>query len=76
MISLTVEGIVIGVCHGYRVLGTMEKRYDDIEALLLHKGQCENLLVQHHDFFLATQHPAASPAIRNLAIKYAMPSRM
>jgi hypothetical protein len=34
------------------------------------------LLYEHHDFFLATQHPSASSALRRLAVKYAMPSRM
>ena len=34
------------------------------------------LLYEHHDFFLASQHPSASPALRRLAQKYAMPSRM
>lgn len=34
------------------------------------------LLHEHHDFFLASQHPSASPAVRRLASKYAMPARM
>lgn len=34
------------------------------------------LLHEHHDFFLASQHPSASPALRKLAQKYAMPARM
>ncbi|KAK4107100.1 hypothetical protein N656DRAFT_720760 [Canariomyces notabilis] len=34
------------------------------------------LLHEHHDFFLASQHPSASPALRRLAAKYAMPARM
>jgi len=34
------------------------------------------LLHEHHDFFLATQHPSASPALRTLATKYGMPYRM
>lgn len=34
------------------------------------------LLQEHHDFFLASQHPSASPALRRLASKYAMPARM
>lgn len=34
------------------------------------------LLHEHHDFFLASQHPSASPALRKLAAKYAMPARM
>jgi hypothetical protein len=34
------------------------------------------LLHEHHDFFLASQHPSASGALRRLASKYAMPARM
>jgi hypothetical protein len=34
------------------------------------------LLHEHHDFFLASQHPAASPALTRLAAKYNMPARM
>ncbi|KAJ5155658.1 DNA/RNA-binding domain E.t1.c1-type [Penicillium capsulatum] len=34
------------------------------------------LLYEHHDFFLASQHPSASPMLKRLAEKYAMPARM
>lgn len=34
------------------------------------------LLHEHHDFFLASQHPSAGESLRRLAIKYAMPARM
>ncbi|KAK2021895.1 hypothetical protein LX32DRAFT_645989 [Colletotrichum zoysiae] len=34
------------------------------------------LLHEHHDFFLASQHPSASPALRRLASENAMPARM
>ncbi|EAS30483.3 uncharacterized protein CIMG_05962 [Coccidioides immitis RS] len=34
------------------------------------------LLHEHHDFFLASQHPSASPALQRLASRYAMPARM
>ncbi|KAH9895394.1 hypothetical protein F4778DRAFT_746600 [Xylariomycetidae sp. FL2044] len=34
------------------------------------------LLHEHHDFFLASQHPSASQILRKLASKYAMPARM
>ena len=40
--------------------------------IALHK----QLLHEHHDFFLASQHPAASPAVRSLAEKYDMTGRM
>jgi hypothetical protein len=36
----------------------------------------QTLLHENHDFFLASQHPSASPALRRLATKYAMPARM
>lgn len=34
------------------------------------------LLHEHHDFFLASQHPTASRALRRLPMQYAMPARM
>lgn len=34
------------------------------------------LLHEHHDFFLASQHPSASTALRRLASRYAVPARM
>ncbi|KAL2678889.1 hypothetical protein Neosp_009641 [[Neocosmospora] mangrovei] len=46
---------------------------DQRQALIaLHR----TLLHEHHDFFLASQHPSASPALHRLASKYAMPARM
>ncbi|KAJ3454284.1 hypothetical protein MRS44_018178 [Fusarium solani] len=46
---------------------------DQWQALIaLHRA----LLHQHHDFFLASQHPSASPDLRRLASEYAMPARM
>ena len=46
---------------------------DQWQALIaLHR----TLLHEHHDFFLASQHPAASPPLKRLAVKYAMPARM
>ena len=36
----------------------------------------KQLLYEHHDFFIASQHPSASPALSRLAIKYSMPARM
>ena len=40
--------------------------------IALHK----QLLHEHHDFFLASQHPAATPNLSGLAGKYAMAGRM
>ncbi|OQN95238.1 hypothetical protein B0A48_18630 [Cryoendolithus antarcticus] len=34
------------------------------------------VVYEHHDFLMATQHPAATPALRGLATKYCMPARM
>lgn len=34
------------------------------------------LLHEHHDFFLASQHPTASSSLRRLGTKYYMPGRM
>ena len=46
---------------------------EQLQSLIaLHK----QLLHEHHDFFLASQHPAASPALSRLAAKYSMPARM
>ena len=48
-------------------------RNDQWQSLIaLHK----QLLHEHHDFFLASQHPSASPALSRLAAKYSMPARM
>ena len=48
-------------------------RNDQWQALIaLHK----QLLHEHHVFFLASQHPSASPALSRLAAKCSMPARM
>ena len=48
-------------------------RIDHFQALIaLHR----TLLHEHHDFFHASQHPSAGPAIRDLALRYSMPARM
>ena len=52
-----------------------QHRLDDSQwqaLLALHR----TLLHEHHDFMLASQHPSASPALRRVAQKYAMPARM
>ncbi|KAI4101958.1 MAG: hypothetical protein L6R37_004674 [Teloschistes peruensis] len=50
-----------------------ELKDEQWQALItLHK----QLLHEHHDFFLASQHPSASPALSRLAAKYTMPARM
>lgn len=46
---------------------------DQWQSLIpLHK----TLLHEHHDFFLASQHPSASLALSSLVTKYSMPARM
>ena len=51
----------------------IQLKNDQWQSLIaLHK----QLLHEHHDFFLASQHPAASPALSRLAAKYSMPARM
>ena len=48
-------------------------RDEQCRALVfLHK----TLLHEHHDFFLASQHPSASAALSKLAARYSMPARM
>ncbi len=50
-----------------------ELKNDQWQSLIaLHK----QLLHDHHDFFLASQHPSANPALSKLAAKYSMPVRM
>ena len=51
----------------------VELKNDQWQSLIaLHK----QLLHEHHDFFLASQHPSASEALSKLAAKYSMPARM
>ncbi|GJN78678.1 hypothetical protein PLIIFM63780_002187 [Purpureocillium lilacinum] len=52
---------------------TKELSQEQYQALIaLHRSA----LHEHHDFFLASQHPSASEALRRLASKFAMPARM
>ena len=67
-----VEKKCVEVC-GDRAKSTKKLKDDQWQALIaLHR----TLLHEHHDFFLASQHPTASTALRRLASKYAMPARM
>ena len=51
----------------------IQLKNDQLQSLnALHK----QLLHGYHEFFLASQHPATSPALRRLAAKYSMPARM
>ncbi|PHH59166.1 hypothetical protein CDD81_3668 [Ophiocordyceps australis] len=52
---------------------TTDLNHGQYHALItLHRS----LLYEHHDFFLASQHPSAGEPLRRLASKYAMPARM
>ena len=53
---------------------TMNKLSDEQWQALI--ALYRTLLYEHHDFFLASQHPSSSAALRRLATKYAMPARM
>ncbi|CAK7273454.1 hypothetical protein SEPCBS57363_005661 [Sporothrix epigloea] len=54
--------------------GSQDKLEDDQWRALLALHQA--LLNEYHDFLLATQHPLASPSLRGVAQKYAIPARM
>jgi len=52
---------------------SLSQNPDHWQALVsLHRS----LLHEHHDFFLASQHPSAGPDLRELATTYSMPGRM
>lgn len=50
-----------------------ELKNDQWQSLIALQKQ---LLYEHHDFFLASQHPSANQALSKLAAKYSMPARM
>jgi hypothetical protein len=58
---------------GQQASSTNKLSHEQYQALIaLHR----TLLHEHHDFFLASQHPSASLSLRKLATRYAMPARM
>jgi len=86
---ITQEQLVNEVKGIYAGLVMVEKKYVEIDQqqasttnklsneqwqalIALHR----TLLHEHHDFFLASQHPSSSLTLRRLATKYAMPARM
>ena len=86
---ITQEQLVNDVKGIYAGLVMVEKKCVEIDQQQssttnkLSNEQCQalialhrTLLHEHHDFFLASQHPSSSLALRRLAIKYAMPARM
>lgn len=67
-----VEKKCVEMCH-QQSQTTNKLSNEQWQALIaLHR----TLLHEHHDFFLASQHPTASAALRGLPTKYAMPARM
>ncbi|KAL1957641.1 hypothetical protein VTO42DRAFT_5618 [Malbranchea cinnamomea] len=83
------EQLINEVCGIYAGLVMVEKKCVEIDQqqasrktelsneqwqalIALHR----TLLHEHHDFFLASQHPSSTPALQKLASKYAMPARM
>jgi hypothetical protein len=75
----------------YNALATLETKcikVDKEQAIASQKGPISpnvwrvligihrHLLNDHHDFFLASQHPSASAPLHKLAVKYNMPARM
>jgi len=86
---LTEEQLVNEVRGIYAGLVMVEKKCIEIDKqqaesknkLSDHQWQAlislhRTLLHEHHDFFLASQHPSASPVLKKLSEKYAMPARM
>ncbi|KAL1999539.1 hypothetical protein VTN02DRAFT_4376 [Thermoascus thermophilus] len=86
---ITEEQLINEVRGIYAGLVMVEKKCNEIDKQQLQaKSDLEGvqwkalialhrtLLHEHHDFFLASQHPSAGPVLRKLAEKYAMPARM
>ncbi|RMD43529.1 hypothetical protein DV735_g1604, partial [Chaetothyriales sp. CBS 134920] len=68
-----VEKKCVEICGNQATSNNRQLSNEQWQALIaLHR----TLLHEHHDFFLASQHPSASPALRRLGTKYAMPARM
>ncbi|CAG7940349.1 unnamed protein product [Penicillium olsonii] len=77
-----VRGIYTGLVMVEKKCIELDKQQGDSRAELSTKqwqtlvSVHSTLLYEHHDFFLASQHPAAGAVLKNLAEKYAMPARM
>ncbi|OQE39832.1 hypothetical protein PENCOP_c006G01905 [Penicillium coprophilum] len=87
--TITKEQLITEVRGIYTGLVMVEKRCIKIDREQMQsKGELSQpkwqtlvslhrtLLYEHHDFFLASQHPSAGPVLKELADKYAMPARM
>lgn len=77
-----VKGIYAGLVTTERRLVEIDQRHTSTTDKLSNKqwqaliALHRTLLHEHHDFFLASQHPSSSPALHRLATKYPMPARM
>ncbi|CAG8360754.1 unnamed protein product [Penicillium salamii] len=77
-----VRGIYTGLVMVEKKCMELDKQQAESRAELLNSqwqvlvSVHRTLLYEHHDFFLASQHPSAGPVLKNLAEKYAMPARM
>ncbi|CAL5872008.1 uncharacterized protein PFLUO_LOCUS6265 [Penicillium psychrofluorescens] len=87
--SITDEQLIGEVRQIYTGLVAVEKKCIELDKQVLESKTVltsqqwqamiavhRSLLYEHHDFFLASQHPSASPVVKRLAEKYAMPARM
>ena len=77
-----VKGIYAGLVTAEKMCVEIDKQQaattkklsaEQLQALIALR---RTLLHEHHDFFMASQHPSASPALRRLAEKYSMPARL
>ncbi|ODM18146.1 hypothetical protein SI65_06017 [Aspergillus cristatus] len=79
---IDVRGIYAGLVMAEKeCIETVKQHTKSLNKLSDHQWQAliylhQILLQEHHDFFLASQHPSASPALKQLPERYAMPARM
>ncbi|KAK2035738.1 hypothetical protein LZ31DRAFT_636908 [Colletotrichum somersetense] len=78
-----IEAEVKGIYAGILMFESKCIEFDNAQYSKLNDEQWKafialhrTLLHEHHDFFLVSQHPSASPTLRQLASKYDMPARM
>lgn len=73
LVMVETRCIEVDSLHSSMKENTTPLQHEQWQALIqLH----QTLLYEHHDFFLASQHPSAGAALRRLPSKYAMPARM
>ena len=77
-----VRGIYAGLVMVEKKCIEIDKEQSESNSELSHQqwqtliSLHRTLLQEHHDFFMASQHPSASPVLTRLSEKYAMPARM